>query len=104
MTEDNNLIWLHDSLEINERGEVAGAAYTREFEGGYDVVVGISSYEYEIHGETKMNHVPNVVVNDPDGNIVAEPHAHDSHDPHKAIERAKNTAESVYHNPEQYIE
>lgn len=103
MTENNEEVWRHDSIEINEEGKVAGSAFTWPFEGGYDVVVSVFSYEYEQDGETHMNHVPNVVVNNPDGAIVSEPEARDSSNAEKAIENAKNLGEYVYNHPQDFI-
>jgi hypothetical protein len=102
MTEENN-IWEYDNIEIDENGKVRGSAYTFTFNGGYDVQIVVSSYTYERNGEFHMNHVPNVVVSNKNGNIVAEPHARDSQHPEKAIENARMTAKNVYENPEQFI-
>lgn len=101
MTE-NEKIWAHDSLDVDDEGYVTGAAYTYTFGDGFDVQVGVTSYEYERGGETKMNHVPNVVVTDKDGSIVREPHAWDSEHPNRAIENGKGVAEDVFKRPGQY--
>lgn len=103
-TESQESIWLHDSLEVDDEGYVIGSAYTEEFLGGYTVDVGVFSYEYERHGESRMNHVPNVVVSDPEGRIVAEPHSWDSGNPETAIRNAKATGELVYDNPQDFVE
>jgi hypothetical protein len=95
-------IWEYDNLELNDDGHFQGAAYTSE-KAGHDVQIGITSCDYESGGETRTNHVPNIVVTDADGSIVAEPHARDSEDPEKALKHAKQTAEGVYENIERYI-
>lgn len=102
MTENDN-IWEYNNLEINEDNEVVGSAYTFTFEGGYDVQVAVFSYEYERNGETKMNHVPNVVLVDENGKIVAEPHARDSQNPERAIENGINQAEYIFEHPTEFI-
>lgn len=103
MTDDTDDVFRHDDLRVNDDGFVEGTAYTHD-KDGYDVVVGVTSYEYERDGETKMNHVPNVVVNDPDGSIVAEPHSHDSSSAEIAIENAKSTGKWAFRNMEQYMD
>lgn len=103
MTENNNNIWEYDNLSVNEDGEVVGSAYTFTFGDGYNVQIGVFSYVYERNEEFHTNHVPNVVVSDSTGSIVAEPHARDSENPETAIENAKSAAEYVYENPEEYV-
>ena len=103
MTEQNDNIWEYNSLEVNKDNEVVGSAYTSTFKGGYDVQVAVFSYEYEINGETKMNHVPNVTLTDESGSIVEEPYARDSENPEKAIENAINQGEYVFENPTEFI-
>lgn len=95
-------IWAHDSLEIDEKGYVVGSAYTHTFAGKYTVSVGVSSYKLGERYKDDMNYVPNVVVSDEDGVVVAEPHSNDSSSGKKAIENAKGTAEYVFNNPEQF--
>lgn len=102
MTEENNDVWRHNSLEVNEDNEVVGSAYTFTFGDGYDVQVGVLSYTYEKNGETGENHVPNVVVVDESGRIEREIHAHDSENPREAVENAKGVAEDIYNNPDRY--
>lgn len=101
MTEND--IWEYDNLEIDEKGFVTGSAYTREFLGEYDILVAVFSYEYERQGETKMNHVPHVVITERDGNIVSEPEARDSENPEVAIENAKGLAEYIFEYPEDFV-
>jgi len=96
-------IWEYDNLTVNENNEVVGSAYTFGFNDGHDIQVGVFSYTYERNGEFHKNHVPNVVVSDKEGNIVAEAQAYDSEDPQKAIENAKSMAEYVYANPKEFI-
>lgn len=103
MSQTETSIWLYDNLEIDDDGYVTGSAYTRQFLGEYDVVVGVTSYEYERHGETRMNHVPHVVVTDSEGTIVREPQAYDSENPGRAISNAKGLAEFVLENPQDFI-
>lgn len=100
---NENEIWAYENLEIDEDGHVREVAYTHPFKDGYDVQVAVTSYDFEKHGETKTNHVPNVVLTDEDGSIVAEPHARDSYSAEKAIENGKRTAEYVFKHPEQFI-
>ena len=102
MTENNEEAWDYDGIEIDDDGKVVGSAY-RMFNDGYDVTVSVFSYEYRQNGETHMNHVPHVVVNNPDGAIVSEPEARDSSNAEKAIENAKNLGEYVYENTQDFI-
>jgi len=94
---------VHDTLDTDEEGFVTGSAYTRK-KGGYDVQAGVYSYEYERHGDARMNHVPNVIVVHPDGHIVAEPHANDSPHAGRAIDNAKDTVRFVFSNLDQYTD
>lgn len=96
-------VWRFSDLRINDDGMIEGSAYTRETEGGYDITVSVTSYEYERHGETRVNHVPNVVVSKPNGGIAAEPHAHDSRSAVTALKNAKNAAEYAFNHIEQYV-
>lgn len=98
MTENNNDIWASNELKVNEDGFVEGYAYTHQFCGGFDVSVAITSYELGDGYNEDMNHVPHVVLSDPDGNIVSEPMPHDSHNPERAIENGMNAAEYIYEN------
>lgn len=104
MTENNEEFEFDsDSLEIDDEGYVTGSACLFNFVEGYDVSASVSSYEYERNGETKMNHVPHIVVSENGGNIVSEPTAHDSSNPKKAIENAKNTAKYVAQHPNDFV-
>lgn len=104
MTENNEEIEFNsDSLEIDDEGYVVGSACIFNFIEGYDVSASVTSYEYERNGETKMNHVPHIVVSKRNGSIVSEPHAHDSENPEKAIERAKGTAKYVAQHPDDFV-
>jgi len=96
-------VWQFSDLRVLGDGIVRGTAYTHQFRDGYDVRVAVTSYEYEQNGKTRMNHVPNVVVSDGDGSIIVEPHARDTSDPREAITNAKQTAERVFHYPDQFI-
>jgi diphthamide synthase (EF-2-diphthine--ammonia ligase) len=100
---ENGGIWEYSNLWVGEDGYVEGSAYTRE-KNGHDIQVVVTSYEYETRGETRMNHVPNVVVTDKTGRIVAEPHAWDDKNPKTAIKSAIGTAESVFEGLEQFIQ
>lgn len=96
--------WYDDTLRVNDNGHVEGQAWHGSFADGHDVTISVTSYNYARHGETKTNHVPHVVVTDKNGSIVAEPHAHDSSLPKKAIKDGKQTGKYVVENPEQFIE
>ncbi len=88
----NSEIWDHDSISI-ENGYVEGYAFAGRVDGEHDVTVSVTSYEYD--GD-KMNHVPHIVIDEADtGSIVAEPHAHDSQDPERAIDNAKSAGEYI---------
>ena len=100
MTEENEEVWLFDSLEVDEDGFVTGSAYTRQ-KDGVTVDAVVHSYEYD-DGEA-MNHVPHIVVSDEDGHILAEPHSHDTSNPEEAIDRVKKTGENVYNHLENYV-
>jgi len=89
-------LWTNSGMAIDEHGHVEGTVHIFHSEHGIDVTVGVTSYEYERGGETNTNHVPHIVVSDPDGTIRQEPYARDSHDPHTAIKRAIQTAEWAY--------
>lgn len=97
------LEWNDDTLEVNDDGHVEGQAWYGSFADGHDVFVSVHSYDYEKYGRTKTNHVPLVTVTDSDGNIVSEPHTHDSHNPERAIEDGKMTAIYVVENPSEFI-
>ena len=88
-------IWAYNNLEINESDKVVGNAYTRE-KSGRHILVTVYSYEYEKNREQKMNHVPCIVVENEDGDILSEPHAHQSHNAEKAIENGLETAEDIW--------
>jgi len=96
--------WYDNTLRVDDNGHVVGQAWYGSFADGHDVTISVTSYDYDRYGETKTNHVPHVVVTDKNGNIVAEPHAHDSSLPKKAIKEAKQTGKYVIENPEQFIE
>jgi len=93
-----------DTLEVNSNGHIEGQAVAFNFVPGYDVSVSVTSYDFQCRGETKTNHVPHVVVSTDTGNIVAEPHTHDSHLPEKAIEDGKQTARYVAENPDEFLD
>lgn len=93
-----------DTLTINVNGHVEGQAVAFQPVPGYDVSVSVTSYDYERNGETKTNHVPHVTLSTIDGNIVAEPHAHDSHIPAEAIKEGKQTARYVIENIGQFVD
>ena len=103
MTENNDIQWNDDTLEVNYDGHVEGQAWTT-INDEYDVSASVTSYEYQRNGETRINHVPHVVVSSHNGSIVAEPHAHDSEHAGVAIGNAKETAAYVIENPEEFIE
>lgn len=96
-------VWAYNGLSITDRGYVEGSAYTHTFKDGCDVSIGVFSYEYDRDGEHKINHVPNVVVTDRDGRIIAEPHANDSSEPRTAIENARDAAEYVVEHSDEYV-
>lgn len=97
MTNNNEEeIWAYNDLHVDEEtGKVEGYAYTHE-RNGRDVSVAVNSYGYERNGEQRMNHVPHIVVQNEDGDIVAEPHAWDSQIAKKAIENGIEAAESIW--------
>jgi len=95
-------VWRMDTLR-GEDSKAKGSAYTHEFHHGHTVAASVTSYRYSRGGETRMNHVPHVVVSGPDGSIVAEPEARDESDPVRAIENAKSLARDVYENPSNYL-
>lgn len=95
-------IFQHDNLRV-EGHKVKGTAFT-PFKDGYDVHAAVTSYTYERDGEQRHNHVPLVLITDETGTILAEPHTHDSHDPEKAIENAKGTAEYVFKNLSEFVD
>lgn len=103
MTENNDSVWDYDDLRVNDEGMVEGTAISREFAGGHTVQASVSSYEFEFDGETRVNHVPHIVVQDENGSIVSEPTDNDTTSPKKAIERAKGTGEYVVRNPDDFI-
>jgi hypothetical protein len=96
-------LWGNQSLWIDENGHVDGSMHVFGFVDGYDVTIGVFSYDYDRHGETRTNHVPQVVVSTTDGSIVAEPHAHDSNNPVQAIKNARDAAEHVIENPDEFV-
>ena len=89
-------LWTTSSMAIDEDDHVKGQAHIFDNENAIDVTVAVTSYDYERHGESRTNHVPHIVVSDPDGTIRQEPYARDSHDPRTAIKWAIQTAEWVY--------
>lgn len=93
-------IWAYSSIDTDDDGHVIGSARTTEFNGGMTVSIGVHSYDYEQNGETKRNHVPIITVSDESGVIKLQPHARDSDNPRRAVQNAKNTAESVFNNPD----
>ena len=95
-------VWAHADFEIDANGHVDGSAYTHEFANGHDVVIGVTSYDYERAGETRTNHIPNAVTTDADGTIVHEGEPNDSENPQTAIENAKGSAEFIFENAEQF--
>jgi len=92
----------YNSLSVENR-EVSGSALTHTFEGGYRIQITVISYDYERTGETRQNHVPNVVVTDRTGSIVTEVHANDSNSPIEAVENAVSTAEYVLENADTFL-
>jgi len=88
--------WCDNVFTINADGHVEGVAYIFDSENSIDVTAAVNSYNYERGGETRTNHIPHIVVSDPDGSIQKEPHAHDSKHPRTALKRAIQTAESAY--------
>jgi len=95
--------WYDDTLSVADNDHVEGSAFYGSFADGYDVVISVTSYDYERNGETKTNHVPHVVVSDSSGSIVSEPHTRDSHDPQTAINNAKQAGRYVVENPMKFI-
>jgi|APHM01.1.fsa_nt_gi hypothetical protein len=91
---------VHDTLEVDDDGYVTGSAYTRKFGNGYSIQLHVTSYEYERNNDTRMNHVPIVVV-ERDG-IECEPHVRDSRSARTAIESARGAARDIANNPERY--
>jgi hypothetical protein len=87
---------VYDEFRVGDKRGVPWVCHTDETHDGYSVQASVTSYEYERNGETKLNHVPNVVVTDETGRIVSEPHAHDSTNPEKAIENARETVRTVF--------
>lgn len=102
MTE-NDSVWDYDDLHVNDEGMVEGAAISKEFAGGHTLQASVTSYEYEKNGETHVNHVPHLVVQDENGSIVSEPHVHDTASAEGAIARAKGAGKSVVVHPEGFI-
>ena len=98
----NSDVWKHSDLILNDNGYVSGVAYTKE-QNGYSIEISVFTYEYEQNGETKMNHVPNIILSNKNGSITAEPHAHDSQNAEKAIQNAINTGEYVIENLNQFV-
>lgn len=95
--------WIDNTLEVDDEGFVTGSTFA-SINDEHDVHVAISSYEYEQHGELRMNHVPNVVITEKNGRIVAEPYAHDDSDPETAIDNALCLAEHVVDHPDAYVQ
>jgi len=101
-TTSNDSRIVHNTLDTEEHnglsGWVTGTAHTEIIHDRYWAQASVTSYEYE---DGKLNHVPNVVLVEDGGYIVAEPHAHDSTNPHQAIENALDTAEwAINHTDE----
>lgn len=107
MQETDTFEWNDDTLRVDDDGHVRGQAWYGSFMcngGSYDVSASVASYEFTQHGQTETNHVPQIVVTTRDGSIVAEPHAYDSRNPDRAIERAKQTAIAVVEEPRRFID
>jgi hypothetical protein len=102
MSENTN-VWEFNSLEVNDDGKVEGSAYSFKLYGEYDVVATVSSYAYEKRGESHMNHVPAIILQDESGSIIQDWNGHDSSNAEKAIDNALSFGESVYKDYEQYI-
>ncbi len=103
-----NIQFDSDEMEIRNDGKVEGMAFIGRIpyeNEEYDIMVSISSYEYEDNNENvKMNHVPHIVVSKPNGEIVKNPSARDSQIAEKAIENAKVTAKYVAKNIGEFVE
>ena len=97
----NDFEWDNDTLEVQDDGYVTGSAYVVR-DDGYSVDVTVTSYEYN-DGE-EMNHVPSVIVSDEHGSIVREAEVHDSSNPERAIDRAKNTGQNLFENLDNFVE
>jgi len=93
--------WQHENLRVVQ-GYVQGSAY-QDLPSGHSVRISVCSYEYDRQGETRMNHVPIISIEDETGSIVSEPHARDSSNPHQAIQNAKRYGKDVIENPQRYI-
>lgn len=97
-----------DTLKVEENGHVSGQVFVGRVNTDheeYDVVGSVTSYDYENSTGEKVltNHVPYIVVSKINGSIIAEPEAHDSHNPERAIENTKSCAKYVAENIEEYI-
>lgn len=99
---------VHNTLEVDGDGFVDGQAFTKEKptdEHGVVTVTGsVTSYEYGKHGETKMNHVPHIVVSNREGSILAEPHANDSPNPERVIQSTEDQVVWTFHHLDAYID
>jgi len=105
---------VYDEFRVGDKRGVPWVCHTDETHEGYSVRASVTSYEYERGGEhaigdclshtndcrscgeKRMNHVPNAVVIDESGSIVSEPHVHDSTNPQKAIENAREAVRNVF--------
>ena len=94
---------VHDTLEQDDDGHVVGSVYTRE-KDGYDVTAHVTSYELGERYDADMNHVPFVVVHEPNGSVAAEPHVRDSTHAQTAIGRARIAARTAFNNIDQLTE
>lgn len=96
-------IWAFNDLCINDDGFVEGTAYTKE-KDGYDIRIAVESYEYERHGETRMNHVPVGNITNEKGIIVHDLEPNDDQNAERAIENAVGSAEYAYKHLGQFID
>ena len=94
---------VYDALEQDDDGHVIGSLYTR-YKDGYDVTAHVTSYELGKRYSADMNHVPFVVVREPNGSTAAEPHVRDSTNAQTAIERARGAARTAFNNIDQLTE
>lgn len=102
MTEDQDIIE-HDTLRVGEDGYATGSVFARE-KAGKMVQGTVSSYEYQSRGETKMNHVPHIIVTDTEGKILAEPTARDSENAERAIKNVKGAVKHVYEHLSEFTD
>ena len=100
---ENEIEWDHDSLEINDQGEITGYIFYAINDGFY-ISGKVLSYEYKGMNEVKTNYIPYVTICESNGKVKEEIENYNTQNPNHAIDNVRNLMRLIVQTPEDFID